>query len=102
LVKTEGSQLSRLIFLFLLPRNKKKCLHIFGQQLKHQKLIHYGFDHYNLVKNNYIYSFNYFILVREDVGLAKFEEILEQERRRYVEKGFFVIFKLNFSYINLI
>ncbi|CAF0780978.1 unnamed protein product [Adineta steineri] len=25
--------------------------------------------------------------VREDVSLAKFEEILEQERRRYVEKG---------------
>lgn len=27
--------------------------------------------------------------VREDLGLAKLEEILEQERRRYVDKGFF-------------
>ncbi|UJR27350.1 hypothetical protein I4U23_008643 [Adineta vaga] len=25
--------------------------------------------------------------VREDISLAKFEDILEQERRRYVEKG---------------
>ncbi len=30
-----------------------------------------------------------YFLVREELSLAKFEEILEQERRHYVEKGSF-------------
>jgi hypothetical protein len=61
--------------------------------LKHQKSIHYGFDHYNLVENP-IFCVNFllmsYFLVREEISLAKFEEILEQERRHYVEKGIFL------------
>jgi hypothetical protein len=31
-----------------------------------------------------------FFLVREELSLAKFEEILEQERRHYIEKGIYI------------
>lgn len=41
---------------------------------------------------------NYLFLVREDGCLAKFEEILEQERRRYVEKGFPFFLKKYFQF----
>jgi len=43
-------------------------------------------------KSNFFYEFliDFLIfLVREEISLAKFEEILEQERRHYVEKGIF-------------
>ena len=47
-----------------------------------------------LQPGRYAYFVVIFILcfscaVREELGLTKFEEILEQERRRYVDKGFF-------------
>ena len=38
-----------------------------------------------------LYQFNFSFLVREESSLSKFEEMLEQERRRYVEKGFVLL-----------
>lgn len=43
----------------------------------------------------------FFFLVREEFSLAKFEEILEQERRHYVEKGI-LLFSFKFLIIEIL
>ncbi len=38
-----------------------------------------------------------FSLVREELSLAKFEEILQQERRHYIEKGIFIYHLIRYN-----